>query len=267
MRIYIGFDDTDTYDAGRGTGKLARFFESRLPEGCSMWGVVREQLLIHEKIPYTSHNSAACVIVDLADSSLFDPLVLTAAEHIESLSFKGSDPGLCIARQDDPSLHQLVTFGQRCTRVIVTQREALQAASNVHLSAHGGTNDGIIGAAAAVGLTVYGWAGRFIEFGGLRHVPDVVRVSDLERMNILVVSIDRNAKVPAPEDLVYTKYWLRPLLLAGRAVLIVRPKDNGAWESLGEKRRHKRSPGEMGNLSMQNGDVRNPPFASDDIAL
>jgi hypothetical protein len=267
MRVYIGFDDTDTSDADRGTGKLARLFESSLPEGCSMWGVVREQLLIHEKIPYTSHNSAACAIVDLADSSLFGPLVLKAVEHIESLSFKGSDPGLCVARQDEPSLQQLVAFGQRCTRVIVTQREALQAASNVHLSAHGGTSDGIIGAAAAVGLTVYGWAGRFIEFGGLRHVPDIVRISDLGHMNILVASIDRNAKVPAPEDLVYTKRWLRPFLLAGRPVLIVRPKDNGAWESLGEKRMHKSSPGEVANSSIQNRDVRYPLVASDDIAL
>ena len=47
----------------------------------------------------------------------------------------------------------LIAFGQRCTEKIVTQREALEAAKEIHLSGHGGTNDGIIGAAAAVGLT------------------------------------------------------------------------------------------------------------------
>ena len=41
MRIYIGFDDTDTLEANRGTGKLARWFEGSLPDGCQVWGVVR----------------------------------------------------------------------------------------------------------------------------------------------------------------------------------------------------------------------------------
>lgn len=36
MRVYVGFDDTDTIDADRGTGKLARRFEDRLPEGCRL---------------------------------------------------------------------------------------------------------------------------------------------------------------------------------------------------------------------------------------
>ncbi|MBT6339455.1 MAG: hypothetical protein HOJ48_09190 [Desulfobacula sp.] len=39
MRVYIGFDDTDNKNANRGTGKLARWFEKELPEGCRMWGV------------------------------------------------------------------------------------------------------------------------------------------------------------------------------------------------------------------------------------
>jgi hypothetical protein len=38
MRIYIGFDDTDTLDADRGTGKLARWFEEELPVDCRLWG-------------------------------------------------------------------------------------------------------------------------------------------------------------------------------------------------------------------------------------
>ena len=51
MRVYIGFDDTDNITADRGTGKLARWFESELPEGCRMEGVVRQQLLVDDRIP------------------------------------------------------------------------------------------------------------------------------------------------------------------------------------------------------------------------
>jgi len=120
----------------------------------------------------------------------------------------------------------------------MTQKDALEAARNMHLSGHGGTNDGIIGAAAAVGLTAYGWSGRFIEFGELRNIPEKVRVSELERLNILAVSLDRDGQVPAPEDVVETKGWLRPRLWGNRPILPVIPRENGVWESLGEKRRN-----------------------------
>jgi hypothetical protein len=83
MRIYIGFDDTDTVGSDRGTGKVARWFEHILPEGCRLWGVVRQQLLRHESIPFTSHNSAACIVVDMADPCLLDALIGKGAEHLQ----------------------------------------------------------------------------------------------------------------------------------------------------------------------------------------
>ena len=240
MRVYIGFDDTDTVGADRGTGKVARWFEDRLPEGCRLWGVVRQQLLRHESIPYTSHNSAACIVVDMADPCLLDMVIPRAAEHLESNSLQGSDPGLCVAGDCDGKLAELTVFGRMCTRRVVTQREALEATAKVHLTGHGGTNDGIIGAAAAVGLTASGWCGRLIEFGRLRDFPDIVQVSDLESSDISVVSLDRDARVPAPEDFVLTKGWLRPRLWGNRAVVGVVPNGNGTWESLGQRRRKAR---------------------------
>jgi hypothetical protein len=237
MRVYIGFDDTDTVGANQGTGKVARWFEDTLPEGCHLWGVVRQQLFRHDSIPYTSHNSAACIVVDMADPCVLDEVIVRAAKHLESNSLQGSDPGLCVAGECNGKLAELTDFGHMCTRKVVTQREALEAAGKVHLTGHGGTNDGIIGAAAAVGLTASGWCGRLIEFGRLRDFPDIVRVSDLEGSDIFVVSLDRDAKVVAPEDLVVTKGWLRPRLWGNRAVVGVVPNGNGTWESLGERRR------------------------------
>lgn len=237
MKVYIGFDDTDHVDADRGTGKLARWFESELPEGCQIWGVVRQQLLVHEDIPYTSHNSSACAVVEAEDDSLVEELISRAVKHIERYSLDGSDPGLCVASGDGPGISRLIAFGRKCTREIVTRKEALDVSSGMHLSGHGGTNQGIIGAAAAVGLTAEGWCGRFIEFQNLRNVPDRVRVSDLEELNIFTVSLDRDSRVPAPEDVVMTKGWLRPRLWGNRAVLAVMPTDKGVWESLGGKRR------------------------------
>jgi len=172
-----------------------------------------------------------------------DDLISKAVHHIERYFIHGSDPGLCIASEDNPALLKLIDFGRACTSRVVTQKEALQAAVGSHLSGHGGSNDGIIGAAAGVGLTVHGWGGRFIEFGRLRDFPEKVLVSDLERSGITAVSADRNAQVPAPEDVIDTKGWLRPRLWGGRPVLPVIPRASNLWETLEERKRRKREKG------------------------
>jgi hypothetical protein len=123
----------------------------------------------------------------------------------------------------------------------VSQDEARRAAAGVHLSGHGGTCDGIIGAAAAVGLTAAGWSGRFIECRGLRDFPDRVRVAELEAQGIRVVSLDRDAVVPGGGETVDTHGWLRPRLWGGGAVLPVQRGQQGFWESIGTKR-HKKDP-------------------------
>jgi hypothetical protein len=236
MRVYIGFDDTDTLDSDFGTGKVARRFEKWLPQGCRLWGVVRQQLLFDDRIPYTSHNSSACAVIDIGDPALKEVLVSLAVEHIERQSVEGSDPGLCVASEGDACLPALVSFGRLCATIIVTQKDALQAATGSHLSGHGGSNDGIIGAAAAVGLTASGWCGRFIEFSGLRNFPQTVTVWQLERNGMTVVSLDRDAVVPFPEDVVDTRGWLRPRLWGQKAILPVLPRGKNVWESMGGKR-------------------------------
>jgi len=238
MKLYLGFDDTDNAEAAIGTGKLARHFEARLPEECRIWGVVRQQLLVDPRIPYTSHNSSACVVLEVPvpELSVVETILERAQEHIRRESLPGSDPGLCLAPEGHPALPVLMAFGRSCTEKVVTQQEALEAARGVHLSGHGGTNDGMIGAAAAVGLTASGWSGRFIEFGNLRAHPNQVSVAALAQSGISVVSLDRDAICPQPDDTVFTKGWLRPRFWGQRAVLPVVPTGKGRWESLGSKR-------------------------------
>jgi len=249
LRAYIGFDDTDCPDSDRGTGKLARWFDRELPEGCHTWGVVRQQLLVHKDIPYTSHNSSACVVVDMPDASLLDELISRAADHLERYSLEGSDPGLCVTHEADPALPGLITFSRKCTNRVMSQKEAMEAARTMHLSGHGGTNDGIIGAAAAVGLTAHGWSGRFIEYGNLRGVSEEVSVSELDKLGILVVSLDRDGQVPAPDHVVHSRGWLRPRLWGGRPALPVTPVGDGVWESLGGKRGKDNTRGCLGALN------------------
>ena len=237
MKIFLGFDDTDTPDSDRGTGKLARGFENAIPYECRLHGVVRLQLLVDDNIPYTSHNSAACLAIEVPDKSFLKTIIELAVQHVKKYFLEGSDPGICAAFEGDPVLDTLTAFGHDCTCRVMSQKEALRACRGIHLSGHGGTNDGIIGAAAAVGLTVYGWSGRFIEFGNLRNLPEEIPVSELNHMGIKVVSVERDATVPAPGDSVITNGWLRPRLLGNLPVLLVSPQEKGRWQNIYRKRR------------------------------
>jgi len=240
MRLFIGIDDTDNRTSKRGTGRLSRQLALQLPQPVSTVGVVRQQHFIADGIDYTSHNSSACLILEIPDRALMAGLLDSAVEYLEAAAAAGSDPGLCMACAGDAALERLAAFGLDTTRRVVTQREALEAAGSCHLSGHGGTHDGIIGAAASVGLTHCGWYGRFIELNGsrLRSFDPEVPVGTLEEAGIRVVSVDRNAAVPASADRLVTHQWVRPRLLGHQPVLMVRPGGNGVWENLGYKRKH-----------------------------
>jgi tRNA(Ile2) C34 agmatinyltransferase TiaS len=235
MRVYVGFDDTDVVGADRGTGKLARWFEHRLPHEIKMWGAVRQQLPVLEGIPYTSKNSSACLILELPESESIDKIIDLAADHIRDNFIDGSDPGLCVVPESSPAIGPLMDFGRVASNRIVSQKEALQAVNGDHLSGHGGTNDGIIGAAAGVGLTLSGWSGRFIEFNDLRRFHTETTVGSLEANGIQVLSVDRNALVPGMEDMVDTRDWVRPRLWGFKPVLPVRNTSLGRWRSMGGK--------------------------------
>jgi len=239
MKMFVAFDDTDNIDSEFGTGKLTRWFEDELPEGCRLWGVVRQQLPVLEEIPYTSHNSSACAVIEAPDHSILSELIVRAVNHVEKHSSPGSDPGVCAAREDDPGLETLMEFALECSRQVVTQKEAMNACAGIHLSGHGGTNDGIIGAAAGVGLCAYGRSGRFIEYGRLRDFPPLVSVSELEDSGIMVISTDRDALTPAPEDIVDTQGWLRPRLWDGKVLLPVYRNGGQTWETLAKKHKSK----------------------------
>jgi hypothetical protein len=240
MRIWVCFDDTDTLDSERGTGKLVRWFGKELPDGCSLWGVVRQQLLVDPAIPYTSHNSSACAVVDVAGDGdgIVDELAERGAIHIARHYIEGSDPGLCVVTDDSPALGRLVEFGRRAAVEVVTQDDARTAADGVHLSGHGGTCDGIIGAAAGVGLTAWGWSGRFVEYGpgALRDFPSRVQVADLEAAGMRVLPIDRNVVSPRPVDIVETADWLRPRLWGGIPAVPVTLAGPGRWTAIGKQK-------------------------------
>ncbi|WP_320172492.1 hypothetical protein [Maridesulfovibrio sp.] len=243
MRVFLGFDDTDDKDAPMGTGRLVREFVYGLDTDCAVIGVIRHQLPRMESIPFTSNNSSACAVIDLPDGYDTSFLRDQAAEHLGKNCAPGSDPGLCVAREDAVN-STLVQFSQSVTGMQVTQQQAMEAARGYDLLGLGGTNDGIIGAAAAVGLTKFGWCGRFIEYGRLRDLAAELHVQDLNEAGIRVVSVDRDPLVPLPGDEVRNAGWIRPSLWAGEPVLQVTMTAMNVWEPAHgkSKKKHNMNP-------------------------
>ena len=171
--------------------------------------------------------------------SSIDDIVARAEAHLRRNWMEGSDPGLCVVAEGSPALSALIAFGRRAAVEVVGQADAYEAARGAHLSGHGGTEDGVIGAAAGAGLTAGGWHGRLIEYrsvlGHLRDILEPVSVAQLAHVGITVVTLDRDAPAPLPDAPVRAEGWLRPRLWAGRPVLPVQRDGNGGWLAVGPR--------------------------------
>jgi hypothetical protein len=164
MRYYLCIDDTDNLET-KGTGWLTERACSEMAElelG-SFSPISRHQLFVHEDVPYTSHNSAMCV--EIAECGEPDAVIRYMQEFLERNGAPGSDPGLCLVPESLPAeaWERLVRFGNDAKGTVLDKGLAYGLAGElgVHLSEHGGTGDGVIGALAGAGLRMGGEDGRY----------------------------------------------------------------------------------------------------------
>jgi Predicted DNA-binding protein containing a Zn-ribbon domain len=225
MRCLLAIDDTDNLES-RGTGSRARELGARLGEAGfgRVRGITRHQLYVHPSIPYTSHNSSACLDLDLADGRTVEALADFGRDYLAEASAEGSDAGLCVARYDEID-ETLLEWGRQAKRIVLTRERAheLAAERGVHLEGVTGTRIGVIGALAAVGLRRGGHDGRFLWLKGVRELTGTWTVGALLASTDIdaVESID--GQPLAPESEVVVDPWPRPVLLHGRAVLLTEP--------------------------------------------
>jgi len=183
MRYWICMDDTDM-PGTKGTGWLVQEICRELEDlglGKSS-AISRHQLFVHEDIPFTSHNSAMCFELELKNDTLLPRLMEHLVSCLETRSQPGSDPGLCVTGPlEKEKQMQLSTFGAKAKQAVCTKDDAYALAEDVgiHLSEHGGTGDGIIGALAGTGLRMAGNDGRYRGWYNLGNPGDVVSVADL----------------------------------------------------------------------------------------
>lgn len=226
-RLLVGVDDTDNLES-KGTGNLAQRLVEALREAGlgSASGVTRHQLLVDPRIPFTSHNSSACIAWRAEPGVDAEAIAHVAGPFLESTSARGSDPGLAIAATSWPDprcRHMLVNWGLRAKKEVLGGSEAVALAGGcaVSLSAHGGDGGGVIGALAALGLHLGGDDGRFLWMPGLRDLAGNVTYDQLRSLAPIDVARDPAGQEPKGDDLIDLGDWIRPVLRGSRSVLLL----------------------------------------------
>jgi tRNA(Ile2) C34 agmatinyltransferase TiaS len=245
--IYVGIDDTDTLD-DPGTNQLARHLVRELADDFRGHIILRHQLLEDPRVPCTKKNGCASILFELvgwapptkpsqstSSSRWAMPALLDRLRKlIIAWCPRGSDPGLCVAEGVPPAV---VEWGARCKRELVTQAEARQLASEhgIHLEGLGGTEDGVVGALAAIGLMATRNDGRVIYFESAGtdwyDLTGILDVSEIRARGVdEVLRIDSGEPVTA--GIVDIGKRLRPNFRQGKIVLYVARTEALHWEAV-----------------------------------
>lgn len=221
MTILIGIDDTDNQKS-RGTGRLARAVAMKIAKKYPVYGVTRHQLYIHPNIPYTSHNSCAVIHVDLPGNGMIKELFEIVRREMLLDFVKGSDPGLAVANLEQIS-PSLVAFGKDAKNTVLTQDKARNMAKNlkIRLEGLGGTEDGVIGAMAGLGLASTLNDGRFIHIGSIRNLIGLQAAEKLLEAGVDEIStVDGKSITKGPIYNASNKS-VKPCPVNGKVVLFV----------------------------------------------
>lgn len=218
--IYVGLDDTDMPDTP-GTNQLARVLIRHVADRYRCGRLLRHQLFFDPRVPYTSKNGSASLVLEprTGEPGDLSPLIEALRTRMLEWYVPGSDPGLCVTTTVPA---EVTAFGQRCQQELVTREDAEQLAEahGVYLEGLGGTRGGMIGALAAVGLAAAWNDGRVVVLGDW---PDDLSgpqpVAVVESRGIAV--IEEATGNPVRTGVVDVGKHLRPNVRQGRVVLFV----------------------------------------------
>ncbi len=223
--IYVCVDDTDNLNS-RGTGRLARAIAAELSKKYSLFGVTRHQLYIHPDIPFTSHNSCAVIHLDTDYIEGIDDIFEVAKREIYVDFIEGSDPGLSVAHESH-ILPSLIAFGKDAKDTVLTQEKARTLAKNlnIRLEGLGGTEDGVIGSMAGLGLAFAGNDGRFLLKGSIRNLLGSQSVEKLIDAGIDAVYTLDGCLLNEGVVLNTENKSVKPCPMNGKAILFVEEVD------------------------------------------
>jgi hypothetical protein len=227
--IFIGIDDTDIIGSP-GTNQLARLILKRIGAASQDAVICRHQLFFDPRVPYTSKNGSASIQLPHASKEDLNSLIETIRDVMLGWFVVGSDPGLCAAIEISSEMKE---FGLRCKGQVVTQDEARDIArrSGCFLEGLGGTEQGVIGALAGLGLIGGGDDGRVVHLASWPY-PDEQFTGPQELDVLFTRGINEvrhmESDMPVTSGLVDIGKHLRPNWRKGRIVLLVNASEPGS---------------------------------------
>lgn len=232
MKYLIGIDDTDNINT-KGTGSRVRQLAQELNDNkyCKAIGITRHQLFVHKDIPFTSHNSSACLEIETEN---IEQVIDYSRNFLIQNSADGSDTGLCVA-----NLNQIgdvvINWGQDAKVKVLNMKDAYAVAveNNIFLEGLTGEKTGIIGSLAAVGLRASGNDGRFLmlEEFEIREIAGIYTKKELQKIftKIDIFDLENNIFV-AENEKIFVGEWMRPVLRNGKQILLVELSNNQEYK-------------------------------------
>ncbi len=233
----VGLDDTDTLTSP-GTNRLAKEIVGELSDRFVCKLILRHQLLDDPRVPYTSKNGSASIWLRarnqaaamFSTETLLDELRERTRRGLWNRFVTGSDPGLIVTT----TVPDVVTqFGRRCQREVVTQDEARDLADRcgLLLEGLGGTEDGVIGALAAIGLAATQSDGRIVRLGNcLDEISGIHPVPEIHERGVQVC--ERSTQQVVANGTVEVGKRLRANLRDGQPTLFVEADGRDHWRAL-----------------------------------
>lgn len=234
MNYLVCIDDTDM-PGTKGTGwlvqELCNILEKEQKAFCAP--ISRHQLFVHKDIPYTSHNSAMCFEMGLIKKNI-RPVMDLIINFLETRAEKGSDPGLCMVdlTKDllgDSDKKNLIEFGKNAKKNVSSKKAAYCLAEQlgIHLSEHGGTGDGVVGALAGIGLRLTGNDGRYRGWYHLGMPGDIVSVETLCKYPFIDQLLTKTGTpLPLNTHVHIGSEKTKTVRLQSRQVVVVVPEDS-----------------------------------------
>lgn len=230
--VLVGIDDTDNLYS-RGTGFIVRQLATRLKDNklATLKCVSRHQLFVHDDIPYTSHNSSACMEL-LTDN--IDKLHKYCHNYLLDVAADGSDVGLCIIPFDEIP-NEIVHWGLDAKKNVLNKQKAIELSDKHKIILEGltGTYDGIIGSMAACGLRKEGNDGRilmldsdFRSFSGIMEAKLICNNFHIQNI------FDTFDSLISPDTEIFLEDGWKPILKNGMYTLIVEKDDKSNWKSI-----------------------------------
>lgn len=237
MKVLICVDDTDSLDKAISTGKVADYIKESIENNklgiCDE--ITRHQLLIHPDIPYTSHNSSMCLEADIEEGNE-DEIIKNASDIIVNYMAKEADPGFCLCalnKLTQDNMNKLIAFGQLAQKEVVTKEAAYSLAKElgIHLSEHGGTGQGVIGALAGVGLRLSGNDGRYkgqIKIKASRK-DGLVSAGEICTQAGAAAVRDMQENILDKDQLIELGKYAKAVLMNHKKVVVVASQEDGTY--------------------------------------